>query len=557
MGARYRGFSPAKALLHCVKCMDGSIKNMTIPSQTRYLAYLTKILMHRQCPRSNPLMVQRVILHRIPVFEVRQQRVPIANTEHSEKENEEAEAEQSEKRDMSAQSPSLLSMNTDAQTKHKHSKPSSAQFMIGSIDDDEEEEEEEVADLDHDEELELGQNIDRQIEAQNAAAQNATVDSNSVSEHNTDESSDKAKQQKVQKEREKEKEISTVLETRRGLRPYIQIFKNAKLVFSSRRKSSRLRFYDESEGHIKFEVNKEIMGDVLVRIRHLSEDEKGTESKVSVCRFAFHTGYLETEGVIRFKKTQLDGAWNSKKFAKDFWIDLLLGAENTSTMANAKAEQNALFWANITQRESRMAPPKLKPIEVNTRFSVLDDENNEDDDEVDMAEQEKEQEVVEEEEPERERERADEAEEEALSVIRSRMEQKEENEQSLLDEMDAKSKEVMDSMTHLMAMTEYEMPKEKDREKEEEQEVEEEADKEKEEEEDEVVNAEEDPTSTIDTFGDLEQFADGLDLDNVEVDSDTEQNFEMLLEELNDDTVHEKEQEKEAVSPVANELDLP
>ena len=48
----------------------------------------------------------------------------------------------------------------------------------------------------------------------------------------------------------------------------------------------------------------------------------------------------------------------------------------------------------------------------------------------------------------------------------------------------------------------------------------------------EILNAEEDAN---DTFGDLQQFADGLDLENVEVDSDTEQNFEMLLEELDDD----------------------
>merc|ERR1712110_67250 len=104
---------------------------------------------------------------------------------------------------------------------------------------------------------------------------------------------------------------------------------------------------------------------------------------------------------------------------------------------------------------------------------------------------------------ERERE---EAEEEALSVIRSRMEQKAENEQSLLDEMDAKSKEVMDSMTHLMAMTEYPLSTATKEDKKEHGDENGGAEKEEQEEEDGVVNAEEDPTSTIDTFGDLEQF---------------------------------------------------
>merc|ERR550532_982589 len=51
----------------------------------------------------------------------------------------------------------------------------------------------------------------------------------------------------------------------------------------------------------------------------------------------------------------------------------------------------------------------------------------------------------------------------------------------------------------------------------------------------EELDVESNDKTTTDTFGDLEQFADGLDLENVEVDSDTEQNFEMLLEELNDE----------------------
>merc|ERR1719300_2223716 len=66
----------------------------------------------------------------------------------------------------------------------------------------------------------------------------------------------------------------------------------------------------------------------------------------------------------------------------------------------------------------------------------------------------------------------------------------------------------------------------------------------------EIMNAEEDPTATRSgtmdsTFGDLQQFADGLDLENVEVDSDTEQNFEMLLEQLDDEPATQNKNQNE------------
>ena len=145
-----------------------------------------------------------------------------------------------------------------------------------------------------------------------------------------------------------------------------------------------------------------------------------------------------------------------------------------------------------------------------------------------------------------------------LNLIKNRIEIKNENEQNLLDTMDDSSKEVMKSMTDLMTMTSNGQ-KQDDNENENENEngskqdvelndnnmnsnVENVDDKENKETE-EPKNAEEQQeqdmlglgntktaatataTSTIDTFGDLEQFADGLDLDNVEVDSDTEQNL--------------------------------
>ena len=90
----------------------GTIKNMTIPSQTRYLAYLTKILLHKESPKQNPLLIQRVILHQIPVFERNTQRFIVhkkASDQHSENETNSEDPKQS-------LSPSLLDMAEDPQS---------------------------------------------------------------------------------------------------------------------------------------------------------------------------------------------------------------------------------------------------------------------------------------------------------------------------------------------------------------------------------------------------------------------------------------------------------
>merc|ERR1712129_559458 len=130
------------------------------------------------------------------------------------------------------------------------------------------------------------------------------------------------------------------------------------------------------------------------------------------------------------------------------------------------------------------------------------------------------------------------AEKNSIDLIEKRMEIKKETEQTILDEMEVSDKEMMKSMNDLMEMSNDDNDKKQSDNDNDEQNAEEQ------EEEEVNVNDDGDKTTT-DTFGDLEQFADGLDLDNVEVDSDTEQNFEMLLEELNDDTVHQKDEQDE------------
>ena len=100
--SKYNNFTPAKALLHTCKIMNGTIKNMTIPSQTRYLAYLTKILINKQIPKLNPLMIQRVIVHGIPIFEVNQQTYYIKNKQKQQQQQQQQQPQKEKP------SPSLL-----------------------------------------------------------------------------------------------------------------------------------------------------------------------------------------------------------------------------------------------------------------------------------------------------------------------------------------------------------------------------------------------------------------------------------------------------------------
>ncbi|ETO35851.1 hypothetical protein RFI_01211, partial [Reticulomyxa filosa] len=61
--------NPSEALKHTCQVMNGTVKSLTIPSQTRYLAYLTKLLINREKPKSRAVTIERVMLHGIPYFE--------------------------------------------------------------------------------------------------------------------------------------------------------------------------------------------------------------------------------------------------------------------------------------------------------------------------------------------------------------------------------------------------------------------------------------------------------------------------------------------------------
>ena len=107
-----------------------------------------------------------------------------------------------------------------------------------------------------------------------------------------------------------------------GCRPYIQIFKNGKLLFTSTWRNAQegtdIKSYYQSDGSFALQIDCVVQGDVLIRCRHLSERQE----RQSMFRAAFHTGYIPC-GIQRLTKSQMDGACHDDRFAQDFFVDLI------------------------------------------------------------------------------------------------------------------------------------------------------------------------------------------------------------------------------------------
>ena len=74
--------------------------------------------------------------------------------------------------------------------------------------------------------------------------------------------------------------------------PYIEIFNNNALVFSSYRKGSRshgvIASYAEGETAV-FKIDTVLKGNVFIRLRHLKENQTPT----TLCRMQFHTSFIK------------------------------------------------------------------------------------------------------------------------------------------------------------------------------------------------------------------------------------------------------------------------
>ena len=118
-----------------------------------------------------------------------------------------------------------------------------------------------------------------------------------------------------------------------GCAPYLQLFKAGNLVFTTAasvnyaQTKDDLPFCSTSDGPVSFLVETVLQGDVLLRCRHLTKSGQ----RVSMFRAAFHTGYVPPK-VLRLTKAQLDGACGDKRFADDFFLDLIFEPCDAATV---------------------------------------------------------------------------------------------------------------------------------------------------------------------------------------------------------------------------------
>ncbi|KAL3761589.1 hypothetical protein ACHAWU_000076 [Discostella pseudostelligera] len=128
-----------------------------------------------------------------------------------------------------------------------------------------------------------------------------------------------------------------------GCAPYLQLFKAGNLVFTTAasvnyaQTKDDLPFCSTADGPVSFLIETVLQGDVLLRCRHLTKSGQ----RVSMFRAAFHTGYVPPK-VLRLTKAQLDGACGDKRFADDFFLDLIFepcdAATATKHLMNDKVE---------------------------------------------------------------------------------------------------------------------------------------------------------------------------------------------------------------------------
>jgi hypothetical protein len=180
-----------------------------------------------------------------------------------------------------------------------------------------------------------------------------------------------------------------------GCRPYIQLFKNGKLIATAAPQQSSsdgsLAFVDQNEGVVVFNVDCPVQGDILIRCRHADDARR-----VSVFRAGFHTGYVPV-GVLRLTRTQLDGPSSDARFSEDFFIDLIFApvidapTNNTSmqypsdmglSLDKDTAEacedfmhRDVRFWEAIQSRQakSRRRASRKYLSSSQEKFSISDD----------------------------------------------------------------------------------------------------------------------------------------------------------------------------------------
>jgi len=202
----------------------------------------------------------------------------------------------------------------------------------------------------------------------------------------------------------------TQQDSQQGCCPYIQLFKNGKLIATAsaatesdpnsksdgdnnkKQSKMQLRWINQVEGSASFAVDCPIQGDILLRCRHAA----ASGMRVSMFRAGFHTGYVPS-GVLRLTKAQLDGSNGDPRYDEDFFIDLIFApvsvvptSDGESGSANdsgiiidsistdkyeASLHKDARFWESITTRKSRSKKRRSRKFvsAQQEQFSISDD----------------------------------------------------------------------------------------------------------------------------------------------------------------------------------------
>eukprot|EP01038_Epipyxis_sp_PR26KG_P006969 gene6969-9528_t len=191
----------------------------------------------------------------------------------------------------------------------------------------------------------------------------------------------------------------------KGCCPYIQLFKNGKLIATAaptdetspdQKSKLQLKWVDSSEGSVSFTVDCAVQGDILLRCRHAA----ASGARISMFRAGFHTGYVPS-GVLRLTKAQLDGSSSDPRYHDDFFIDLIFAPVTKSNSSNIETSEStgvlndsglvldamstdkyemtlhkdSRFWESITNRKLRSKRRRSRKFILNQQeqFSISDD----------------------------------------------------------------------------------------------------------------------------------------------------------------------------------------
>mmetsp|Transcript_222 Transcript_222/g.208 ORF Transcript_222/g.208 Transcript_222/m.208 type:complete len:196 (+) Transcript_222:615-1202(+) len=125
------------------------------------------------------------------------------------------------------------------------------------------------------------------------------------------------------------------------VRPYIQIFKGSNMIYSSIKKDAPPLSFFESDMSISFDIDLEAEGDILIRCRHQTKDNK----RITIFRVMFHTAFV-SDIHIRFAKSDLDFASTHEGFGEDFMLDLFISGSEP-----VEVEQSQQLWRYIEKRK--------------------------------------------------------------------------------------------------------------------------------------------------------------------------------------------------------------